>query len=73
MVMIMQNRPVNRLEHHWSKAVLPEAEQYRDEPPVGTLQGWERSVEDFMSDHPKLSIAAAAAFGMVLGWMVKRK
>jgi ElaB/YqjD/DUF883 family membrane-anchored ribosome-binding protein len=33
----------------------------------------ERRFEDFMGEHPKLTVAAAAALGLVLGWMVKRK
>lgn len=33
----------------------------------------ERRFEDFLEEHPKLTVAAAAAVGLVLGWMVKRK
>lgn len=74
MVTTMRNSPVNRLESHWPKATVPDAEQYVDEPSWGRMtKSWEDRVEDFMADHPKLTVAAAAAVGMVLGWMVKRK
>ena len=72
--MTMRNSPVNRLEPHWPKAAAPEAEQYADESAWSkTATSWEENLEDFMADHPKLTVAAAAALGMVLGWMVKRK
>lgn len=70
----MQNSPVNRLERHWPNDSLPEAEQYGDESAlIAKARTWEESIEDFMADHPKLTIAAAATLGIVLGWMVKRK
>jgi ElaB/YqjD/DUF883 family membrane-anchored ribosome-binding protein len=34
---------------------------------------WERRFEEFLGEHPKLTVAAAAAVGLMLGWMVKRK
>jgi ElaB/YqjD/DUF883 family membrane-anchored ribosome-binding protein len=72
--MTMRNSPVNRLEAHWPKPPLPEAEQYPDEASwTSTAKSWEANLEDFMADHPKLTVAAAAALGMVLGWMVKRR
>jgi ElaB/YqjD/DUF883 family membrane-anchored ribosome-binding protein len=70
----MQNSPVNRLEGHWPQARLPEAEQYSDESSWSRMaKSWDERLEDFMADHPKLTVAAAAAAGLVLGWMVKRK
>jgi hypothetical protein len=72
--MPMRNSPVNRLQRHWPKAAAPEAEQYADQSSWANMaKSWEANLEDFMADHPKLTIAAAAAMGMVLGWMVKRK
>lgn len=70
----MQDSPVNRLERHWPKKSLPEAEQY-DEASAWSANAasWEDSVKDFMADHPKLTLAAAASLGLVLGWMVKRR
>ena len=70
----MRNSPVNRLEPHWPKPAVPEAEQYPDESSWSKMaKSWEGSLEDFMADHPKLTVAAAATVGLVLGWMVKRK
>lgn len=34
---------------------------------------WEEQLKEFMGEHPKLTVAAAAAVGLMLGWMVKRK
>jgi ElaB/YqjD/DUF883 family membrane-anchored ribosome-binding protein len=70
----MRNSPINRLEPHWPRAAAPEAEQYADESSwEKRAKSWEENLEDFMADHPKLTLAAAAALGLVLGWMVKRK
>jgi ElaB/YqjD/DUF883 family membrane-anchored ribosome-binding protein len=69
----MQNSPVNRLERHWRSTAVPEAQQYADQLSREMEKSWENKVEDFLADHPKLTLAAAAAVGMVLGWMVKRK
>jgi ElaB/YqjD/DUF883 family membrane-anchored ribosome-binding protein len=50
-------------------------------PPAGheesswreTAKTWEQQLENFMGDHPKLTLAAAATVGLLVGWMVKRK
>ena len=34
---------------------------------------WEGSLEDLLRKHPRVAIAAAAAVGLALGWIVKRK
>ncbi len=34
---------------------------------------WEDNLESLLRKHPKVAIAAAAAVGIVLGWIVKRK
>jgi ElaB/YqjD/DUF883 family membrane-anchored ribosome-binding protein len=34
---------------------------------------WEGSLENLFRRHPKVAIAAAAAVGIALGWIVKRK
>jgi ElaB/YqjD/DUF883 family membrane-anchored ribosome-binding protein len=33
----------------------------------------EKRFEEFMGEHPKLTVAAAAGLGLLLGWMIKRK
>jgi ElaB/YqjD/DUF883 family membrane-anchored ribosome-binding protein len=70
----MAANPVNRLEGRWSET--PEAYT----PPQGSeetwrerARSWEHQLENFMGDHPKLTLAAAATVGLLLGWMVKRK
>jgi hypothetical protein len=72
----MRDSPVNRLEPHWLRASsrpAPVRPQY--EPPSfgEAAKSWEKRVEDFMGEHPKLTVVAAATIGLVLGWMVKRK
>jgi hypothetical protein len=70
----MHESPVNRLEPHWPTAatrVEPPEVEPRSWKEVTT--SWEDEVHSFLSEHPKLTIAAAAAVGMVLGWIVKRK
>ena len=70
----MQNSPVNRLDRHWPKRPGPEADRFSDETAWSRMaKTWEENLENFMADHPKLTVAAAAALGLVLGWMVKRK
>jgi ElaB/YqjD/DUF883 family membrane-anchored ribosome-binding protein len=70
----MHNSPVNRLERHWRKPIPPETQRYIGESsPRIRETTWETNVENFIADHPKLTLVAAAAVGMVLGWMVKRK
>ncbi len=72
----MRDSSLNRLESHWPTATAaarppaPEIESPSWKEKVGT---WEDDVQNFLSEHPKLTIAAAAAVGLVLGWMVKRK
>jgi ElaB/YqjD/DUF883 family membrane-anchored ribosome-binding protein len=68
----MRGSPVNRLESVWPK--LSEADAPEKETTWGqTAKSWEHNLESFMTEHPKLTVAAAAALGLVLGWMVKRK
>jgi ElaB/YqjD/DUF883 family membrane-anchored ribosome-binding protein len=71
----MREGPVNRLEPHWQQAAArgsttPDRVPH---PLSDTAKSWEENLERFMADHPKLMVAAAAAVGVVLGWMVKRK
>jgi hypothetical protein len=71
----MRESPANRLELHWPKQAAPAPPPPVYEPQtVGEVAtSVERRIEDFMGEHPKLTVAAAAALGLVLGWMVKRK
>jgi hypothetical protein len=70
----MRESPINRLE--------PYMQSYGPRPPVPEIEpqswgevgeSWEKRFENFLGEHPKLTVAAAAAVGLVLGWMVKRK
>jgi ElaB/YqjD/DUF883 family membrane-anchored ribosome-binding protein len=70
--------PVNRLESLWSRSESREA-PVLDEPPFSMrrvklrAKSWENGVEGLMAKHPTAAIVAAAAIGIALGWMVKRK
>jgi len=66
--------PINRLESIWPQAEAAEAQsEVRGRPWSNRAKSWERSLEDLLAEHPKLAIAAAAAVGIALGWIVKRK
>ena len=70
----MVDSPVNRLEKHWLREAVPVVPPQHDEPSWSeTAKSWEENLENFMGDHPKLTLAAAATIGLLLGWLVKRK
>jgi ElaB/YqjD/DUF883 family membrane-anchored ribosome-binding protein len=66
--------PINRLESIWSRhearttAVAPEQ-------PVWTKRAklWENRFEGLLAKHPTAALVTAAAVGIALGWIVKRK
>ena len=66
--------PINRLESIWpwsSKGDVAEAGKQVSWSEKA--KSWEYDLENLMAEHPKIAIGAATAFGLVLGWMVKRK
>jgi len=70
----MRESPVNRLEPYLTDyGVQPSAPEF--EPPSWgeRAQMFDSRFQGFLGKHPKLTVAAAAALGLVLGWMVKRK
>ncbi len=73
----MRGNPVNRLEHAWSRPVDTGVDLAETSTLSSTIKTRARSVEKnaetFIGDHPRLSLAFAAAAGLLLGWMVKRK
>jgi ElaB/YqjD/DUF883 family membrane-anchored ribosome-binding protein len=69
----MQGSPVNRLEPHWPETMVAHTSEDDDSTWSGAAKSWEHTIECFMGDHPKLTLAAAATVGLLLGWMVKRK
>ena len=74
MVMTMQDSPVNRLASHWPRPAGRQAAPECEPQSWGEMANtWEQHLEEFMGEHPKLTVAAAAAVGLMLGWMVKRK
>jgi ElaB/YqjD/DUF883 family membrane-anchored ribosome-binding protein len=70
----MQDSPVNRLTSHWPHASRRSiAPEYEKRSLSESLKPLEKRLEEFMGEHPKLTVAAAAAVGLLLGWMVKRR
>jgi ElaB/YqjD/DUF883 family membrane-anchored ribosome-binding protein len=73
----MRGNPVNRLEHAWSRPLDTGVDLGATSTLTSTIKTRARSVEKnaetFIGDHPRLSLAFAAAAGLLLGWMVKRK
>jgi ElaB/YqjD/DUF883 family membrane-anchored ribosome-binding protein len=66
--------PINRLESIWPRSEPPDVIAGRESASLGNkARSWEHSLENLLSEHPKFAIAAAAAVGIVLGWIVKRK
>ena len=66
--------PVNRLETIWPQVEAAEAQvEERKRSWRKKTRLWERGLESVLAEHPKMAIAAAAALGVALGWIVKRK
>jgi hypothetical protein len=70
----MRESPVNRLEPYLTSRSVPtpapeiEPQSWRE-----SAEAWEGRFEGFLGEHPKLTVAAAAAVGLILGWMAKRR
>jgi len=70
--------PINRLESIWSRYEAGEMD-LSPEQPVWTkrakskAESWENSFESLLAKHPTAAIVTAAAVGIALGWIVKRK
>lgn len=70
----MRGSPVNRLEHVWSRPASDHADESESPSVCKSKAGaWEKGLESFMGNHPRLALTAAAAVGLLIGWMVKRK
>jgi len=66
--------PINRLESIWSQSEVREDPVVREQAVWSTpAESWEHRVERFLAKHPKAAIVAAAAVGITIGWIVKRK
>ena len=66
--------PINRLESMWSRIEAREA-VLTPEQRVWTkrAKSWENRFEGLLAKHPTAAIVTAAAVGIALGWIVKRK
>jgi hypothetical protein len=68
----MRESPVNRLEPHWPQPIV--SSSTREEPSWSdTAKSWEVDLKKFIGDHPKVTLLAGAAVGLIVGWLVKRK
>ena len=66
--------PINRLESIWSRSEARETPAPREQAVWSSrARSWENSLEGLLAKHPTAAIVAAAAVGIALGWMVKRK
>ncbi len=66
--------PINRLESIWSRSEVREEPAALEQSAWNTrAKSWENSFEGLLAKHPKAAIVAAAAVGIALGWIVKRK
>jgi ElaB/YqjD/DUF883 family membrane-anchored ribosome-binding protein len=70
----MRGKPVNRLEHVWSRPIDTGVDLQEETPSIkARARELERNAETFIGDHPRLSLGFAAVAGLVIGWMVKRR
>ena len=66
--------PINRLESIWSRSEVRDEPEVFERATVGErAKKLEYSLEGLFAKHPKVAIAAAAAVGIALGLIVKRK
>ena len=66
--------PINRLESIWPQSSREEAIDTGEHASWSdTTKSFEHKIEELLADHPKFAIGAAAALGLVLGWLVKRR
>jgi ElaB/YqjD/DUF883 family membrane-anchored ribosome-binding protein len=66
--------PINRLESMWPQSEAAEIAARREAASWSKqAKTWEENLESVLRKHPKVAIAAAAAVGIALGWIVKRK
>jgi hypothetical protein len=71
---VMRESPLNRLEPYLtSYGPRPPAPEIEPQSWGEMAESWDDRIQSFLGEHPKLTVAAAAAVGLVLGWMVKRK
>ena len=71
----MTKSPLNRLQRHWPSAPgrQPDREQSESAPWTATLRPWVARVEEIIGERPAASLAAAAAVGVLLGMLIKRR
>jgi ElaB/YqjD/DUF883 family membrane-anchored ribosome-binding protein len=69
----MRGNPVNRLEEVWPGTATQAGNAGEGDSWAAKAQTWQSDLERYIGDHPKVVLAAAAAAGLVLGWLVKRK
>jgi ElaB/YqjD/DUF883 family membrane-anchored ribosome-binding protein len=66
--------PVNRLDSAWPPSESADtADEAQNTSWSEMAKAWEDNLKTLLADHPKLAIAAAAACGLAVGWLVKRR
>lgn len=70
----LPNSPLNRLRSHWPRALDDQnGTAAGAQKLVARAVAWRRRLERFLGDHPQATVVVAAAVGIALGWLVKRK
>jgi len=65
---------INRLESMWPQGEGAEMAARREAASWSKqAKSWEGNLESLLRRHPRAAMAAAAAVGLALGWIVKRK
>ena len=39
----------------------------------GQAGGWRQRLEDFVADHPAVTLGTALSLGVLIGWLIKRR
>jgi ElaB/YqjD/DUF883 family membrane-anchored ribosome-binding protein len=68
----LPNSPLNRLQPHWLRSA-DEGAPIDAQQVAAQADAWRRRIEQFLGDHPQATVVVAAAVGVAIGWLVKRK
>ena len=70
---IMSRNYENRLKSLWPQTLIERTEEDQQETLTEKARELEDSVERRMGEYPKVTLAAAAILGVLVGWMIKRR
>ena len=63
----------NRLKSLWPQTLVEQTEEGQQDTLTEKARVLEDRVERRMGEYPKVTLAAAAILGVLVGWMIKRR